>query len=118
MVTGSESLCAVVDCEEPGGPYPLTRETDPRREVILCPEHSTLASAGAQWLARTIIGGELAVYMEESLPPRLHALLEEDALSSEGACSRILLQLIDGEGKLTELSFRAPRGWSDHLSRE
>ena len=117
MESGSESLCAVVDCEEPGGPYPLTRETDPGHEVILCPEHSALVSAGAQWMARTMLGGELAIYMEESLPPRLHALLEEDALSSEGACTRIALQLIGGDSKLTELSFWAPRGWADHLPR-
>ena len=118
MGSGSWSPCAVVDCEEPGGPYPLTGETDPRREVILCPEHSALVSAGAQWMARKMLGGELAIYMEESLPPQLHALLEEGALSSEGVCSRILLQLIGGDGKLTEVSFRAPPGWLDRRGQE
>lgn len=117
MGTTFESTCAVVECEESGGPYALIEETDPRREVIICPEHSALVSAGAQWMARTMLGGELAIFMDDSLPPRLHALLEEDALSSEGACSRILLQLIDAEGKLTEVSFRVPRGWSDRLRR-
>ncbi len=116
MCTGSEAICAAVGCGESGSPYALSGVTDPQREVTLCPEHRALVSAGAKWLARTMIGGELALYMQDSLPLRLHALIEEDALCSDGACSRILLQLIDAEGKLAELDFWAPPGWRDSRS--
>ena len=111
MRSAAEPTCTVVDCEEPGGPFALIVQTDPLLEAIVCREHSALASAGAKWFARWMIGGELAIYMDKSLPPRLHNAFEEDALSSDGACSRILVQLMDGDGKLVEVDFWAPSGW-------
>lgn len=106
----AEANCAVLECEEPGGPDPLIVRLNPRREATLCAEHSVLAKAGAAWFARPLLGGQFVVHMDKSLPVRLANVLTEEATSSVGDCTRFLLQLVDGEGRLSEVEFWAPSG--------
>lgn len=51
--------------------------------------------------------------MDKSLPTRLTNVLSEDVKSSEGDCTRYLIQLVEGDGKLSEVDFWAPSGWLD-----
>lgn len=110
MRDAAEPLCAVLDCEEPDGPDPLIVRLNPLHEATLCAEHSVLVKAGAPWFARPLLGGQFVVYMDKSLPARLTNVWDEDAMSSEGDCTRFLLQLVDGEGRLSEVEFFAPSG--------
>ncbi len=103
--------CAVAECQKPGDPAPLVIGTDPHREAIVCSEHRALASAGAPWFARELLGGEFVVCMDKTLPGRLVHFRTEDALSSEGPSTRVLIQVLDSEAKLSEVEFWAPPGW-------
>ena len=103
--------CAVAACHRPGNPAPLVIGTDPHREAIVCAEHRALASAGAPWFARELLGGEFVVFMDQALPGRLVNFRTEDALSSEGPSTRVLIQVLDSGAKLSEVEFWAPPGW-------
>ena len=110
----TEPNCSVVDCEEDAGPDRLIVRMTPLLEAPLCTEHGVLAKAGAPWFARPLLGGQFAVYMDKSLPTRLTNVSSEDAMSSDGDCTRFLFQLVDGEGRLSEIDVWAPRGAFDH----
>lgn len=85
MGNADEGLREVLGRDEPGDRYILA--TDPPLRTFLCLEHVDQVRAGALWLLRPMLGGQIAIHVEGSLPMRLVKLLKEGTFGSRGPLS-------------------------------